>query len=539
MPGSAARGRSPRRSSGRTAEMDAARPAPCPAAAYERLSREDGDRAESDSILSQQRVIEDYCDAHAELYIAGHYADDGFTGTNFDRPAFDRMLADLRAGKVRCVIVKDLSRFGRDYIDMGYYLERVFPALGVRFIAVNDAVDSANGPYDMLLPLKNVFNAQYAKDISCKVRSAFAVKQKRGEFVGAFAPYGYRKDPERRGHLLVDPVAAAVVRRIFSLSAQGVGQVRVAQLLNDEGIPCPSEYKRLLGEKYRNANRLGTTCYWTYSTIHKLVRSETYLGSMVQHRSVRPAMHARARSAGQSEWIVVENTHEPIVSRELWDAVQAQLGKHSRTPDFTHNTGLLAGFLRCGDCGRAMVKTVWGGRTHYSCGSYRRYGFTACTKHYIPQQDIEDILLRDLNRVLAQAGDLACLVSEEAPAPEQEADEARLHSALERVRRLSQSAYEDHRDGLLRRDEFLRYRADYAQQEAALAAQLALLRAPVQEAQAANPWLEDLLRGGCLRALDRPTLAQTVQEIRVFEGRHIAVTYLFSDALRGALEDSP
>ena len=509
-------------------------------AAYSRLSREDGDRVESDSIINQQRVIEDYCASRGELHIAEHYADDGYSGTSFDRPAFRQMLTDLKSGKIDCVIVKDLSRFGRDYIDMGYYLERVFPALGVRFIAVNDAVDSEKGPYDMLLPLKNVFNAQYAKDISGKVRSAFAVKQKRGEFVGAFASYGYLKDPERRNHLIIDPAAAPVIRRIFELTAQGIGQVKVAQMLNDEGLPCPSEYKRLMGEKYSNSKRLSKTCYWTYSTIHKIVRNEMYIGNMVQRRAVRTSMHGKAKAADKSEWIVVENTHEAIISRELWDTVQAQICRNARTMDFESNVGLLAGFIRCGDCGRAMVKTVWGGRTHYSCGSYRRYGFTACTKHYIPQKDIEEILLNDLNHIIAQVDNLKRLAEENRPVSDtraqRENEKKRLTAALERVRRLKQSSYEDYQDNLLSRDEFLRYKADYDRQEETLAARLEQARSATEGDETANPWLERLVNLGHLAELDRATLAQTVKEIRVFEDKRLEIVYLFSDELRGVLE---
>lgn len=509
-------------------------------AAYSRLSREDGDRVESDSIINQQRVIEDYCALRGELHLVEHYADDGYTGTSFDRPAFRQMLTDLESGKIDCVIVKDLSRFGRDYIDMGYYLERVFPALGVRFIAVNDAVDSEKGPYDMLLPLKNVFNAQYAKDISGKVRSAFAVKQKRGEFVGAFASYGYLKDPERRNHLIIDPAAAPVVRRIFELTAQGIGQVKVAQVLNDEGLPCPSEYKRLMGEKYSNSKRLSRTCYWTYSTIHKIIRNEMYIGNMVQRRAVRTSMHGKAKAADKSEWIVVENTHEAIIPRELWDTVQAQICRNARTMDFESNVGLLAGFIRCGDCGRAMVKTVWGGRIHYSCGSYRRYGFTACTKHYIPQKDIEEILLNDLNHIIAQVDNLKRLAEENRPVSDtraqRENEKKRLTAALERVRRLKQSSYEDYQDNLLSRDEFLRYKADYDRQEETLAARLEQARSAAEGDEAANPWLERLVNLGHLAELDRATLAQTVKEIRVFEDKRLEIVYLFSDELRGVLE---
>ena len=509
-------------------------------ALYERLSREDGDRLESDSIVNQQRLLEDYCERHPEFRIAGHYSDDGYTGTNFERPAFRCLLDDIEARKVNCVIVKDLSRFGRDYIDMGYYLERCFPSLGVRFIAVNDGVDSERGPYDMMLPLKNVFNAQYAKDISEKVRSAFEVKQRRGEFVGAFASYGYLKDPENHNHLIVDPVAGATVLRIFELAASGVGQVRIAMILNEEKVPCPSEYKRLMGERYTNSKKLDSTRYWTYSTIHRILQNEMYLGNMVQGRYIRPTMHGKAKKADPSEWIVAEGTHEAIVSRELWDAVQAQITKNTRTLDFDQNVGLFAGFIKCADCGRAMVKTRRGDKIYYSCGSYRRYGATACTYHGIRQSDLEKIILNDLNEIIRAVGDLRTIANETKesadPVKKKANERKRLEAALSRIRRLKQGSYEDYQDKLLSREEFLRYKADYDQQEQTLLQQIESAREENAEELLERPWVEDLLRRGELAELDRLTLAQTVKEIRVFEEKKIEITYLFSDELGFLLE---
>lgn len=508
-------------------------------ALYERLSREDGDRLESDSIVNQQRMLEDYCGRHPELHVVDHYSDDGYTGTNFNRPAFKRLLEDIEAGRVSCVIVKDLSRFGRDYIDMGYYLERYFPAHGVRFIAINDGVDSERGPYDMMLPLKNVFNAQYAKDISEKVRSAFEVKQRRGEFVGAFTSYGYLKDPKKRNHLVIDPVAGAVVRRVFEMAASGMGQVRIAQTLNEEMVPCPSEYKRLMGEKYTNGKKLDSTHYWTYATVHRMLRNEMYLGNMVQHRSVRPTMHGKAKKADPSEWIIAEGTHEAIISRELWDTVQAQVTKNSRALNFEQNVGLFAGFLKCGDCGRAMVKTRWNGVIHYSCGSYRRYGASICTKHYIPQKDLEEIILKDLNRIIQAVGDLRQIAEENREedtfAKNKAGESQRLEAALGRIRRLKQGSYEDYQDKLLTREEFLQYKADYDRQEETLVQQIKQLEEE-KEDPLEQPWVEELLRLGKLAELDRVTVAQTVKEIRIFEEKKIEITYLFSDALRILLE---
>lgn len=510
-------------------------------ALYARLSREDGDKPDSDSIVNQQYLLRDYCAAHPEFVITDEYADDGFTGTNFKRPEFQRMVSDIEAGKVDCVIVKDLSRFGRDYIDMGFYLERFFPAKGVRFLAVNDGVDSLKGPYDMLLPLKNVFNTQYAKDISEKVRSSFRSKQKRGEFVGAFASYGYLKDPDNHNRLIADPVASLVVKRIFEMAAEGVGQVRIAKILNEEQVPCPSEYKRQMGEKYCNGRKLDGTRYWTYATVHRLLQNQMYIGTMVQNRSVRPTMHGKARKADEKDWIKVDGTHEPIISKELWDTVQAQVSKNSREIDWGGNVGLFAGFLRCGDCGRALTKTTWNGRVTYSCGSYHRYGAMACTPHYIPQNVLSEIILGDLNRIIAEIKDLRELAEKSQPPTDKEAHREseikKLQAALSRVQRLKKSAYEDYRDGLLNKEDYISYKADYERQESALTAQLD--QSEKQNAETdklREPWVEQLISLGKITELDRATLAQTVKEIRIFEDKRIEITYLFSEALRGLLE---
>lgn len=271
---------------------------PLSTALYCRLSREDGDRMESDSIGNQRKLLEEYIENHPELTVAECYADDGYTGTNFQRPAFQRMLRDMESGCIRCVLVKDLSRFGRDYIETGRYLERWLPEHGVRFIAVTDNIDSARGAYDMMMPLKNLFNTQYARDISQKVKSALRAKQQRGEFIGAFASYGYCKDPRNRNRLVIDPPAAEVVRRIFALFENGTGKLRIARQLNEEGIPCPSEYKRLTGEKYRNNHRLAATTYWTYATIHRILQTRCTSG--IWSRGGTTAFRCTGKPGGRS-----------------------------------------------------------------------------------------------------------------------------------------------------------------------------------------------------------------------------------------------
>ena len=508
--------------------------------AYKRLSREDGDKAESDSILNQQRVIEDYCSVHADLEIVDSYVDDGFTGTNFSRPDFQRMMADIESGRINCVIVKDLSRFGRDYIDMGYYLERVFPQKGVRFIAINDHVDSLLRPYDMMLPLKNVFNTQYAKDISEKIRSAFKAKQKRGEFIGAFASYGYRKDPANHNHLIIDPAASAVVRRVFQMAAEGYGQIKIAKILNEEQIPCPSIYKKLNGENYTNSRRLDKTAYWTYSSIHKMLRNEIYRGNMVANRYYRSVMHSKAKKTPDEDIIIVEDTHEPIISEELWNSVQAQITKNTRSIPWDDHVHTFAGLIKCGDCGRALCRKKNGAdAAYFSCGSYERYGPSVCSKHSVSEKRLEEIILQDLNRLISAVKDLKAL-AKEIPQKDSAADRravelARMEGALQRVQRLKKSAYEDYRDNLLSKEEFLQYKADYDDQETGLKGLIRRLNEE-EDDTARNEWMDRLLQFGKLETLDRLTLVQLVQEIRVFENRRIEITYLFSEALRSIIE---
>lgn len=502
-------------------------------AGYLRLSREDGDKTESDSIANQRNLLEQYLSAHPELDLVEFYQDDGYTGTNFDRPAFRRMEADIEAGKINCVLVKDLSRFGRDYIEMGRYLERVFPAQGVRFIAVNDHVDSQQGRYDMLLPMKNIFNTQYARDISDKVRSAIHTKQQRGEFVGAFPSYGYQKDPANHNHLVIDPAAAQVVRRIFDLFEQGYGKIKIAKRLNAEGIPSPSEYKRILGERYHNGRKIDQTTYWTYATVHRILQNQMYAGNMEQGRNHRPTMHGKAVQLDRSDWTVVPDTHEAIIGAEQWERVQALLHKRTRQLSFDQNQSPFAGFLRCGDCGRSMVKTKRAGGIYYSCGSYKRYGPTVCSKHSISHAVLEQIVLNDLNQIISSVQNLQSLAEEAKPrSPRGRTGEReRLEGGLERLYRLKKSAYEDYRDGLIRREDFLRYQADYERQERELSAQLQQLEESQRDDLLLHPWVQSLLQHGKLTSLDRITVAETIKQIRIFEDGRIEITYTFSNEL--------
>jgi len=511
-------------------------------AGYIRLSREDGDKEESDSITNQRQMLEEYISQKNEFVLYNMFSDDGYTGTNFQRPGFQRMMEEIEKGNIECVIVKDLSRFGRDYIETGRYLERVFPQKGIRFIALTDGIDSHKQAYDMLLPIKNIFNEQYARDISKKIQAAFKTKQKSGEFIGAFASYGYRKSAGDKNRLVIDPYAASVVKRIFSLYLQGEGKAGIAKILNNEGILCPSEYKKVNGEHYKNSRKLQSTTYWTYSTINKILNNELYIGNMVQGKKQQRMKHKQLQ-VKKENWIVVENTHEGIIEKGDWEKVQELLERRTRETDMTSGRNIFAGFLKCGDCKRSMVKHAWrnadGTSTcSFYCGTYKRVGKQYCTAHYIRFEALEEIVRNDLNLILKSVENLESIIDTELKNTESDScmskqERLRIKHELEKVKRMKKSVYEDYCEGILSKEEFMSYRKDYLDKEELYTRQgEALEEADNRENKGRLTfWLEYLKHFGEVKMLDRQSIAEMIDSIYIFENDRIKIRYCFSDEL--------
>lgn len=501
------------------------------AAAYIRLSREDGDKAESDSVGNQRKLIQEYLRGQDDAALYDVYVDDGYSGTNFQRPAFLRLLEDIETGNVNCVIVKDLSRFGRDYIETGKYLERYFPDRNIRFISITDHIDSLSQPYDMLLPIKNIFNEQYARDISKKVHSSIRTKQKAGEFIGAFPSYGYQKSPGDKNQLIVDEYAAGIVRRIFDMYLSGLGKNSIAAALNKEGVACPSEYKRLNGDHYRNGRQRGNASGWTYSTVNRLLQNEMYTGNMVQGRKTQ-RMRGKQRATGRQDWIIVKGTHQAIIEEEVWRKTQDLLKRRTRTPASRRESAVFAGYLTCGDCGRALVRK----QGRYYCGTYVRSGRQFCTPHSVPHPVLERILLEDLETVIQNAGDLRQIVSRcrKMQTADQAADRERhrLDAERERIRRRKRDLYEDYREKLISREEYVSYRQDCVRKEELLALQLKSLEETQPRESAGDmwesPWIRKLVEERRVEKLDRNLVTEMLDEIKVYENGRIQITYLFS-----------
>ena len=375
------------------------------AALYCRLSVDDGNFGGSVSIETQKILLEQYCKDH-KITDYKFYCDDGCSGTNFDRPSFKKMLSDIDEGKINLVIVKDLSRFGRNYVEAGMYVQR-FTDSNIRFIAADDNYDSLVNSDDLLFPIKNVVNEMYARDVSKKTKAAKKAKERDGQFIGSKAPFGYKIDPNDRHHLIVDEPAAQVVKRIFRLASEGVGYNKMAKIFREEKVLTPIAYFNLNNPDYFKSDYWRKEFDWHVTSIRAILNNEVYLGKLVYGKQRNKSMKSKEKVRNPKEdWIVVENCHEPIITQELWDTVHKILNAKHR-PAKAGEVQMFAGLLYCSDCGHCLTysqKQRKDGSYHgaYSCWMYKTHGKEYCASHYITFDTIYELVLIDIQRNLFQ-----------------------------------------------------------------------------------------------------------------------------------------
>lgn len=375
------------------------------AALYCRLSVDDRNFGGSVSIETQKILLEQYCKDH-KITDYKFYCDDGCSGTNFDRPSFKKMLSDIDEGKINLVIVKDLSRFGRNYVEAGMYVQR-FTDSNIRFIAADDNYDSLVNSDDLLFPIKNVVNEMYARDVSKKTKAAKKAKARDGQFIGSKAPFGYKIDPNDRHHLIVDEPAAQVVKRIFRLASEGVGYNKMAKIFREEKVLTPIAYFNLNNPDYFKSDYWRKEFDWHVTSIRAILNNEVYLGKLVYGKQRNKSMKSKEKVRNPKEdWIVVENCHEPIITQELWDTVHKILNAKHR-PAKAGEVQMFAGLLYCSDCGHCLTysqKQRKDGSYHgaYSCWMYKTHGKEYCASHYITFDTIYELVLIDIQRNLFQ-----------------------------------------------------------------------------------------------------------------------------------------
>lgn len=365
---------------------------------YERLSDEDDLDTESCSIESQRQIMRQYCDSKG-INIIDEYVDDGYSGTNFDRPSFKRMLGDLKSGKINLVITKDLSRLGRNYVDTGYYVEQVFDNYNVRYIAIDDSVDTLQGE-NMVMPIKNIMNDWYAKDISKKTKSSLNARAKNGQYLASKPAYGYKKSTEDRHMLLIDQEAAEVVKQIYYLASMAYGYNKIVKHLTHNKVLTPQSYFVKQNPTYFKNMTFEPHCDWNNKTIQVILNNEIYLGKTIYGKTCSRKIRGKDRiEKPKDEWIVKDNTHEPIISRELWDEAHNKLCNRKRE-GAQGEVHMFAGLLYCKECGATMTfnnrdfhKELNG---EFVCGTYKRKGKDRCQTHYITYENVYNLIIKDI-----------------------------------------------------------------------------------------------------------------------------------------------
>ena len=527
-------------------------------AAYVRLSMEDSGKIDGYSLQNQKDLLMSFINDHNDLHLYKMYVDNGYTGTQFERPAFDEMMQDMKSGLINCIVVKDLSRLGRNYLEAGNYLEQIFPFFKVRFISITDGYDSISPDFTdeaLIIPLKNIINEGYAKDISVKVSSAIATRKRQGKFMGKVPLYGYLKDPDDKNHLVIDPDASLIVQRVFQMKLEGVSLGLIAKQMNEEGVPCPSKYFVLKGlskeTKYLNS-------FWDRNTAKRMLTNRMYLGCIVYGKSVRSfAKGIKEHTVPEENWKIVEGTHEPLVTEEAFERVQELLEESSREAKdhASYAEGnvpnLFRGLIRCADCGGAMRMGKFRKPKKSGAEEYHYYGVYECSRHKLiydyscPQKSIrKDILdnaveeairyhirmFLDLERIIA---DLNKKTSVREAAVGMQGLIRKKQRRIAKVEQMSCGIYEDYQEGILNETEYLTLRKTYADEVLSLTKEIeGLLQEQTQydeNYRAAGSLSELAHQYSDFTELTREIIETFIAEIRVHTGGRLKIAFRFED----------
>ena len=477
-------------------------------ALYLRLSREDGDKTESDSIANQRTLLEAYAADHPELCIVDEFVDDGYSGSNFERPAFQRLFQELEQGTVNCILVKDLSRFGRNYIEVGRYLERIFPVMRVRLIAVTDNYDSQSAwktSDSIMVPMRNLLNDAYCRDISVKIKSQLAVKRKRGDFVGSFAAYGYQKDPANHTKLIVDELAAETVQNIFRWKISGMNNQSIADRLNAEKAPSPAVRKLQSGAKLSLHFRKSDEPPWSAKAVDRILHNEL---------------------------------------------VQRILETETRRPNDAETVALFAGFLYCGDCGSRLVRrsASYKGKRYiyYQCsGSKQNKG--SCTSHNLRDEKLYNVVRNALQMQIQIVMEEAEFVESIRQAQQEPYRVRRIERQIRQLtaekahtQGIKEKLYGDYAEEILTREDFLNYNELYSKRIEEYDRKITELEAEqrnLQTAPNAYPFLDVYRKYRKLEEITRPMVVELIEKIEVYDGNRVEITFRFQDEIADLLEE--
>ena len=521
---------------------------------YIRLSREDENENESESVINQEKILRDFVNKYfgpGTYEIIGIFADDGLTGTDTDRPEFKRLENCIVRKEVNCMIVKSLARAFRNLADQQKFLDEFVPLNGTRFICTGtpfiDTYAAPRSSTELEVPIRGMFNEQFAATTSEDVRRTFKVKRENGEFIGPFAPYGYVKDPDDKSRLLIDECAAEVVKSIYHWFVdEGYSKRGIANRLNQMGEPNPTAYKKKKGLKYCSPNSDKNDGLWCSSTIATILQNEVYTGTMVQGRNrvISYKVHKQICTP-ENEWFIVPNKHEAIIDRELFEKAQALHKRDTRTAPGEQKVYLLSGFVRCADCKKGMVRRSSRGWSYYACRSYTDK--KVCSKHSIREDRLENAILTALQMQITLIDQLAEEIERINRAPAINRENKRLTQSLKQAeKKLAQyndaidDLYLDWKSGEISKDDYRRLKSKVTEQIRQLEANISYLKEEISAIENGigtdDPYLMSFLKYRNIQSLNRGILVELVKAVWVHKNGEITVDFNFADEFQRILD---
>lgn len=499
-------------------------------------------------------MIQAFLRKQADILYETEFCDDGYTGTNFDRPGFTDMMKAVREKRVDCIIVKDLSRFGRDYIESGKYIQKIFPMLGVRFIAINDGYDSAdteNQSNDFVLPFKNLINDSYCRDISIKSRSNLEVKRRNGEFVGNFTVFGYMRSPDDKHKLIVDEEAAVVVRNIFNWKQEGWNAQQIANHLNKLHFPSPMEYKRKCGHNYRTSFKTKTVAQWSAVAVLRILKNPVYTGVLEQGKTTTPNYKVKTRIVkDESKWARIENAHEAIITPAQFELVQTVLGLDTCRAEGQDEIYPFSGMIYCADCQSPMIHrtaTSSGKKYQYYMCSGNKRDKDSCTTHNIKCELVEKVVLATVQAHISMAIDIdnamkrvEALDWEKREIRKIDAQISAMELDVEKFNNIKMELYEDLKSDLITKEEYHSFKNDYdiriqsiRQQIAGLVSQRNAIEGGLTSVQG---WFAQFRKYENIEKLTRLTIVSLIERVEINENKDIHVKFRHADQFTAALE---
>lgn len=524
-------------------------------AIYLRLSKDDGDKLESNSITNQKDLINEYLKDYKDVKIVTTKIDDGYSGSNFERPAFLEMMEEIKKGQVNCVVVKDLSRFGRNFEQTGKYLEQIFPFLGVRFISVTDRIDSINKDSTndgLIIPFKNLINDAYCRDISIKIKSQLEIKRKKGEFIAPFAVYGYIKGSQVEGKenlskhtLVVDEYASLVVKDIFKWKIEGQSNLRIAENLNNLGILSPAEYKKSIGLNYNTTFKETNKAKWSENAVRRILANEIYIGTLIQGKSGKPN-HKIKKSIkkDRDEWIIIENNHKPIISKDDFYLVNELNNKDTRVASNRDKVYLLSGVLKCADCGQNMIRksTSSNGKKYFYYVCVNNKQTKECSSHSIKFEEVEDIVSKSVKAEIKKLIETKDLFknTNSLPLKNNELEKLNKHiniqkDELKRYEKYKESLFEKFISDIITKEDYKEFKENYSRNIENISENIKKLENEIKEISSnsneKNTLVNKFLKYKNFEKLTREIVVTLIDEILVYNDKSLEIKYKFNEKI--------